>query len=303
MLVLAHLSDIHLPPLPRPNPAELVSKRGLGYMNWLRRRSRLHRREILDALVADIKAQQPGHIAVTGDLVNLSLSNEFGPGRAWLEGLGDPQHVSFVPGNHDVYVGNAVGQAERHWGDYMRGDAGDASSEDAPAGFVFPYVRRRGDVALVGVSTGLPTYPLAATGTVGAAQMAALAQKLEALGREGLFRVVLIHHPPIPGDNWLRRLTDAAAVREVLRKSGAELVLHGHHHESCLVWLAGPRFAIPCIGVPAASGALGESDEPGAYNLYEIDNGSGAWRCTMTARGFSNETGQIEVLNRIELAA
>ena len=47
MFILAHLSDIHLAPLPRPNPFELVSKRGLGYINWLRKRRRIHRPEML----------------------------------------------------------------------------------------------------------------------------------------------------------------------------------------------------------------------------------------------------------------
>lgn len=292
MFVLAHLSDIHLPPLPSPRPSELIGKRGLGYLNWLRRRRSLHRRDVLDALVNDLKAQEAGHIAVTGDLVNLSLPSEFGPGRDWLANLGPPDRVTLVPGNHDSYVRAAIGEKERHWGEYMRGDRGET----------FPFVRRRGNVAIVGVSTSLPTLPLSATGTIGIEQRRELAQALDALGREGAFRVVLIHHPPVPRNRRLRRLTDAGPMREILRQHGAELILHGHHHESSLVWLSGPRFAIPCVGVPAASGALGHSDEPGAYNLYEIAGEPGAWRCTLTSRGFSNEKHGVSVLNRIELA-
>ena len=83
MFILAHLSDIHLAPLPRPNPFELVSKRGLGYINWLRKRRRIHRPEMLAKIVADLKARKPDHIAVTGDLVNLSLTKEFAPACAW----------------------------------------------------------------------------------------------------------------------------------------------------------------------------------------------------------------------------
>lgn len=292
MFVLAHLSDIHLPPLPRPSPFELFSKRGLGYLNWLRKRRALHRREILDALVDDLKTQDIDHVAVTGDVVNLSLPTEFPAGRAWLEQVGPPEQVTIVPGNHDSYVRSAVSEKERHWGDYMRGDRGET----------FPFVRRRGPVAIVGVSSSLPTFPLSATGTVGADQRAKLAQVLDALAREGAFRVVLIHHPPLPRNRRLRKLTDAGPIRELLRQHGAELVLHGHHHETSLVWLSGPRFAIPCVGVPSASGALGHHDEPAAYNLYEISGEPGAWRCSLTARGFSNERQGISVLNRIELA-
>ena len=101
MFVLAHLSDPHLAPLPWPHPRELLSKRGLGYLNWLRKRRSIHRADMLAALVADLKAHAPDHIAVTGDLVNLSLTNEFAPALAWLDGLGDPRDVTLVPGNHD----------------------------------------------------------------------------------------------------------------------------------------------------------------------------------------------------------
>lgn len=280
MFTLAHLSDPHLAPLPRPHPLELLSKRGLGYINWLRKRRLIHRADILDAVVADVKSQAPDHIAVTGDLINLSLSNEFTPARKFLERLGPASAVTAIPGNHDTYVRSAIGFAQRDWDDYMRGDERET----------FPFVRRRGHVALIGLSTSLPTLPLAATGRLHGDQLARLGDVLAGLGREGAFRVVLIHHPPTEGANRFRRLTDAAAVREVLRKHGAELVLHGHHHESSLVWLAGPWSAIPCIGVPSASGAPGRShDEPAGYNLYRIEGEPGSWSCTLIARGWHGD--------------
>lgn len=279
MFTLAHLSDPHLAPLPRPDPLELLSKRGLGYINWLRKRRLIHRADMLEAVVADLKGRAPDHVAVTGDLVNLSLTNEFAPARAFLERLGLPSDVTLVPGNHDAYVQAAIGFALRDWGDYMRGDSGEH----------FPFVRRRGPLALIGLSTSLPTLPLAATGRLHGDQLARLGEVLDRLGREGAFRVVLIHHPPVEGANRFRRLTDAAALRELLRKRGAELVLHGHHHEASLVWLAGPWSAIPCIGVPSASGAPDRRhDEPAGYNLYEIEGAPGSWRCTLVARGWND---------------
>ena len=279
MFVLAHLSDPHLGPLPTPLVLELLSKRGLGYLNWLRKRRAIHRPEVLAALVADLKDKAADHIAVTGDLINLSLSNEFAPARAWLDRLGNPNDVTLVPGNHDAYVRAAADRALRHWGDYMRGDAGEN----------FPFVRRRGPLALIGLSTSLPTLPLAATGRLHGGQLARLGAVLAELGREGMFRVVLIHHPPAPGTNYFRRLTDAEALREVLRRHGAELVLHGHHHAAELVWLAGPWAAIPCVGVPSASGAPGRHDDPAGYNIYEIEGAPDAWRCTMVAHGLRGD--------------
>jgi 3',5'-cyclic AMP phosphodiesterase CpdA len=292
MFLLAHISDIHLAPLPTLNPGELMSKRGLGYINWLGKRRAIHRPETLAAIVADLKAQRPDHVAVTGDLVNLSMTNEFAPARTWLEGLAAPDDATFVPGNHDAYVRAVVGLSERHWGDYMRGDEGET----------FPFVRRRGPVALVGVSSGLPTLPLAATGRIGDEQMARLGEALADLARENLFRVVMVHHPPIAGINRFRRLADAPALREVLRARGAELVLHGHLHESSLTWLAGPRGNIPCIGVPSASGAPDVHEEPAGYNLYEIGGEPGAWRCSMIARCMTRGSGAIAERGRQVLA-
>jgi 3',5'-cyclic AMP phosphodiesterase CpdA len=139
---LAHLSDPHLPPLPEARLRELAGKRALGYFNWTRNRHKYHRREVLDALVADMQAQRPDHIAVTGDLVNLALEAEFTPARAWLESVGTPQRVTVVPGNHDAYV-----RATRHrftgaFEQYLRGDA-------VADGTPFPFVRRRGPLALI----------------------------------------------------------------------------------------------------------------------------------------------------------
>src|SRR3954469_24059486 len=98
---LAHLSDPHLAPLPVPRWRELAGKRALGYLNWRRNRHSTQRREVLDALVADMQAQRPDHIAVTGDLINMALPAEFIPARAWLESVGACNTVSVVPGNHD----------------------------------------------------------------------------------------------------------------------------------------------------------------------------------------------------------
>ena len=156
MFVLAHLSDLHL--ALRPRLLELAGKRGLGYINWHRGRKYIHRRETLDAITRDVKASAPDHIAVTGDLVNLSLPIEYAAARALLETLGPPHDVTVIPGNHDAYVPATLGGPEKAWGDYMRGDDG------ATAG-TFPFVRRRNGVALIALSSGLPTGPFMATGT------------------------------------------------------------------------------------------------------------------------------------------
>lgn len=288
---LAHLSDVHLAPLPTPRISELLSKRLTGYVNWRLKRHLVHRREVLDALVADLKAQAPNHIAVTGDIANIGLPAEYAHGRDWLESLGAARDVSFIPGNHDIYVAGCAELAARAWGAQMRGDDGDS----------FPYARRRGPVALIGVSSGIATPPFMATGEVGPAQLQKLSQLLDALKAERLFRVVMIHHPPISESAHHKRLLDAEALKEVIAAHGAELLLHGHDHLNMVNWLDGPDSRrVPAVGVPSASAKPGMDHDPAGYNLYRIDGASGAWRCEMISRGM-DENGKVSEIKRAVL--
>jgi 3',5'-cyclic AMP phosphodiesterase CpdA len=148
----------------------------------------------------------------------------------------------------------------------------------------FPFLRRRGDVALIALSTALATAPFLATGQLGEPQLARFAEMLQRT--RGAFRVVLIHHPPVTAvHRHLRRLVDAAALHRVLAEHGAELLLHGHDHCRAVVWLDGPRHKIPAVGVPSASAQAPHGDENGAgYNLFRIDGKAGDWRCDMIGR-------------------
>ncbi|HVQ70885.1 MAG TPA: metallophosphoesterase [Bradyrhizobium sp.] len=279
---LAHLSDPHLPPLPQARLRDLAGKRALGYLNWTRNRHKYHRREVLDALVADMQAQRPDHIAVTGDLVNLALEAEFSPAQAWLESVGPPREVTVVPGNHDAYV-----RATRHhfadmFEDYLRADAAEAD------GAAFPFVRRRGPLALIGVSSAVPTLPLMATGKLGRAQLDALDRRLAKLSDEDAFRVLLVHHPLHSGSR-MKRLTDSKALRAVLKRRGVELVLHGHDHIHSTVWLEGADRQIPAVGVPSASALAHRHYPAAAYNLFSITRDGEKWRCVQTVRAIDTD--------------
>ena len=278
---LAHLSDPHLPPLPAARLRDLTGKRALGYLNWTRNRHKYHRREVLDALVADMQAQRPDHIAVTGDLVNLALESEFAPAQAWLESVGPPQQVTVVPGNHDAYV-----RATRHrfagaFEQYLRGDA-------AADGAAFPFVRRRGPLALIGVSSAVPTPPLMATGRLGRAQLDALDRHLAQMSADEAFRVLLVHHP-LQSSSRMKRLTDSKALRAVLKRRGVELVLHGHDHIHSTMWLEGAGRQIPAVGVPSASALAHRHYPAAAYNLFSIARDGDKWRCVQTVRAIDSD--------------
>ncbi|MEI9925262.1 MAG: metallophosphoesterase [Bradyrhizobium sp.] len=282
---LAHLSDPHLPPLPKPRPADLAGKRALGYLNWTRNRHKFHRRDVLDTLVSDLHTQVPDHIAVTGDLVNLALEAEFPSALTWLESVGPPDRVTVIPGNHDAYVRATKHRFTETFGDYLRGD--DAPKDNTPQGETFPFLRRRGPLALIGVSSSVPTPPLMATGWLGQKQLDALGRLLAQLSTEQLFRVLLIHHP-LRSKSRAKRLTDSPQLLALLKQYGVELILHGHDHIHSTMWFDGPNSSIPAIGVPSASSIAHGHTPAAAYNLFSIERDGEAWRCEQTVRGIND---------------
>lgn len=274
--VLAHLSDPHIPPMPSVEWHQLLNKRITGYLNWKLRRGVCHRRDVLDALVRDLRAQNPDHVALTGDLVNLALDAEFESGRDLLGHLGTPENVTVIPGNHDNYVRGAELKYMSAWSRYLE--------PDIRGEYAFPFVRKRGPVAFIGLSTAVPTFPFFATGRLGNAQLKKLAALLDEFGEQGLFRVVLIHHPPTGKRSRLRKLSDARKFRRTIKEHGAELILSGHDHRAIVNTIKAPGPRVPVVQVTSASAPHNDKHGGAAYNLYRIDGHPGAWSVEMTTR-------------------
>jgi 3',5'-cyclic AMP phosphodiesterase CpdA len=284
--VLAHLSDFHLGFPDGAGVRELLNKRVLGDLMWRLRRRAEHRPEVLEALVSDLRVAQPDHIVVTGDLTHLGLPAEFLRARQWLQALGPPSQVTVIPGNHDAYVRDAWGGPVAQWADYMVSDGVSAPDPMVPLG-LFPTVRIRGAFAVIGVCTARPSLPLLAVGTIGRGQLARLEKVLETTGRQDLYRIVLIHHPPVPGTvTWHRRLTDSAAFRAVLARRGAELVLHGHAHRTSMHQLSTPAGRVPVIGVPSASALGRTAGRSSRYHLYHVRRDDHSWDLRIAVRAY-----------------
>ena len=293
---IAHLTDVHLGPIAGFNPRYWNLKRAAGYYNWMRRRRLAYRRDVLDRIVADMSAQQPDHVVVTGDLANIGLPQEHINALAWLEALGPPERVTVIPGNHDIYARIGRDLGTRRWAPYMASDR--QGADFVRHGADFPFVRVLGHVALVGVNSAVPTPPLMAWGRIGRDQLAAVDETLAALGAAQLFRVVLIHHPPLPGQaSRARGLLDAAALEAVLSNRGAELVIHGHNHINMLAWGTGPSGRFPIVGAPSASLGARHRHEPlGRYNLYRIDSSERS--IAVIGRGLAEPGGPVVELER-----
>jgi len=279
MFRLAHLTDPHVGPLPRPRFRHMLNKRATGWYNWHRSRRDAHDMDLLAELVADIHEQDPDHITCTGDTCNIGLPSEWKTSRVFLEGLGDPARVSFVPGNHDAYVRGSLEGLLKEVAPWTRSDDGTEAA--------FPFVRRYGPVALIGLSSAIPTLPFVATGRVGSKQARATEEILATLGRDpSCFRIVLIHHPPhIGGADAGRNLTDAPRFEAMIRRVGAELILHGHNHVGSLAHLDGPRGPVPVIGAPSASARGGTLTHTAGYHLFTIDRDETGFILSAELRG------------------
>ena len=205
-----------------------------------------------------------------------------------------------VPGNHDAYVKLPFETTIGLWGPYMAScEKGAAhATGDGP----FPYVRIEGSVALIGLSTAVPTPPAMAWGTLGAGQLAALAKALDVLRSLNLYRVVLIHHPPLPGQNSRRKaLRDAAELERVFKEHGVELALHGHNHLDMHAKLETVHGTAHVFGVPSASGANNGHRPAAEYNLYSIEQTQAGWACNVQIRGLNSTSSAFEI--RKELTA
>jgi len=299
---LAHLSDVHLSPIVGFGVRHWRVKRLLGYVNWHRKRRHVHLRSVVDALTADMAQQTPDHIAVTGDLVNIGLPLEYERALDWLRSLGPPDRVTVIPGNHDIYVRLRNDPGVLRWRAYMLPhDTGAVATQ----GTDFPFVRRFGRIALIGINSAVLTPPIIATGRVGEGQLRKLAALLDSLGQEGLTRVVLIHHAPLPGQSPpSRALADASTFEKVLCAHGAELVLHGHNHTNTSAACAWQERTIPIIGIASASAGKTHKHEPLArYNLYRFTASTEGTQIELVGRGLERPDGPVVELERRVLGA
>lgn len=250
--------------------------------------------DVLASLIADIHAQKPDHIAVTGDLANIGLPAEFELARSVMQTIGAPEAASFTPGNHDAYVRSSLDHLARAFAPWATGDDGSSA---------YPYLRVRGDVALIGLSSGVPTAPFMASGRLGARQRDALGRILDETKARGLARIVMLHHPPHKtGASIGRGLMDAGAFETLVARHGAELVIHGHNHRLSVTHLRGPdRRPVPVVGVASASAAGGSRTHRAGYNLFSVARRGDGFTIEAQARGLMDDRVTIGDLGAVAL--
>lgn len=296
MFQLAHISDIHLSPLPEPRLFELLGKRITGYINWKKNRTAEMGRQTLDTLMESIKQKKPDHLVITGDLVNLALTREFSAAKDWLVAQGPARDISLTFGNHDAYVRGAFKKACKTFRPWMTSEEAHAWSSP------FPYMRVRGQVAIIAVSSAIATPPFFATGRFDSAQAHHLADLLQEAKERNLFRVVMIHHPPYQrATYWYKKLWGIERFQRVIKQLGTELILHGHTHVPSLEHIEGKLRDVPVVGVASASQAFGGKKPPANYNWLSIDGDCESWHCELERYTIINRQNDINCTEKITL--
>jgi 3',5'-cyclic AMP phosphodiesterase CpdA len=258
-----HTSDIHFLDLSGVAARRYVGKRLTGWLNLRLRRGRKHDPMLFDRMAQRVPDLHVDRVVVTGDLTNLSLEPEFELTRRKLDAL--PVPCTVIPGNHDTYTAGSARahRFEAYLGHLMGGERLDGTR--------YPFMEREGGVALIGVSTAVPTPPFDATGVVGPAQLQRLGRLLVAAKHDKLARIVLIHHPPVAGvSKPSKMLVDLEDFAAVIRKHGAELVLHGHEHVRLETALEGPDGPVPVHGAASGTSLCHRPRREASFSIYEV---------------------------------
>ena len=280
----AHISDIHLPTFIRDctPPTAFLNKRFFSALSWFGNRQRIHGKEVTDHLIADCLKSAPDHILVTGDLTNLSLAGEYERASQWLHSLGNTDQVSAIPGNHDLLLDTPAAQSGlTSYDPFMQGNYGGATA-------LFPFAKRKNDIVFIGLSTAIET-PLGwCSGRLGQGQRERLRTLLDEAGRDNLCRIVALHHPPAGPQKPNGGLDDFEDFTRIIADCGAELILHGHTHQSSIYALQGPQEPVPVLGVPSLSVRPHKGHHPaGCWHEYTIERQDEHWQIMLDVHRYS----------------
>lgn len=278
---IAHFSDLHVLALEGVPSHRFFNKRFTGWVNLRVKRAHKHRPAHVRAVAREITRAKVDHVVITGDLTNLALEQEFVAVRELLEqdlGL-DPNQISAVPGNHDLYTRGAQRDQRftKYFHDYVASDLPELCA-DIPLGR-FPFVKLRGPVAIIGLSSAVPRPPLMASGELGKLQLEAFSRILEHAEVQKRTPVILLHHPihnpPTKMKTFVEGLWDADALIAKVAGLHRGLVLHGHLHVRRQRALGTPVGELLSVGATSASLQHDHEHKMAGFNLYEFDD-SGA---------------------------
>lgn len=214
---------------------------------------------VLSALRADLLAQAPDLVVMTGDITQRARSSQFLAARMFLDSLA-PIPILALPGNHDLPLFDVFTRFTDPYRRYLR--------------YICPTLSpmwQAGPVGVVGVnSTRVLRHK---HGELSVDLVEQVAARLAALPHA--FKVVALHHPlrtvePSDRRNHVRG-ADAAVVAWI--GAGADLFLGGHIHlPYCIGVSAGDRGAV-LLQAGTAVSTRRRGGLPNSYNVVRLRTG------------------------------
>lgn len=167
-------------------------------------------------LVAAIAGHRPDVVAVSGDLTQRALDEQFREARRFLDALALPTIV--IPGNHDIPLYNVVERALAPRRRYRRWIGADTEP-----------VLRVGDVTIIGMDT--TRHYFWKDGRIAEHQLRRL-RSVVADTAGGTCRMVMMHHPCLipPTNPEHDRVGNVRRAMDVMAEIGIDVVLSGHTH-------------------------------------------------------------------------
>jgi 3',5'-cyclic AMP phosphodiesterase CpdA len=223
-----------------------------------------HDPRVEQALRESLIAAAPDLIAISGDFTQRARTHEFLAARAFLERLPHPKLV--VPGNHDTPLYDVIERLFRPFEKFER--------YIAPAGLQ-PATFSDGDVVVLGLNTARRL--TGKNGRVSFEQMSLVRQVFTQVA-DPVLKVLVTHHPlaAAPGAEEVELALRAGPALEVVRESGVDLLLSGHHHRA----QSGPIDAELTLGgrtlVVHAGTAISNRLRGGEGNSYNLISSDGA---------------------------
>jgi 3',5'-cyclic AMP phosphodiesterase CpdA len=181
-----------------------------------------------------------------------------------------------IPGNHDLYLQDIVRRQRfaHYFERFMRSELPEHRVRE-PAG-VFPFVKLRGPVVLVGLSSAVPRPPFVSAGHVGHAQREMLRAILDVPEVASRTPIVLVHHDPLDSRSTLeqlrRGLVDARRLRAELSRLRRGMILFGHLHVRRYSRLPTDAGWLDIVCASGASLEHADDRVRAGFNLYTVED-------------------------------